>query len=179
MPAELVSLPTALGLLAVALLSALYLLYEHILALFAWLAHAGFLAGFALAASALLLEPPYAELGERALVHSGVPARLREADAFAERVQRMPERILERVRHPFSSPAQPPVPLAAIPGPLESAVLPGLRRLLCAALRALALAAGLVLMSLALLARPAVDLVLSDRALRRRVAALEARTPRG
>jgi len=171
---ELYSVVIGLGVFAVVGLTALYLLYERILVVLAWLLHSAFICGLLLASSALLLGSGYSVLGSRAVAQSGVPVQLRAGDAFVERVQRMPQRLYERIRYPFSSPTLEPLPPQRhAPGILEQSILPELERLATGSLRLFAFFTGLGLMSLGLVSRSSVDLVLTDRALRHRLDTLE------
>jgi hypothetical protein len=177
---EIQTVLIGLGMTLVVLLTALYLFYERILVVVAGLLHIAFALGLALATTSLILEGAYGLLAERAVESTGIPAQLREGDAFVRRVQSMPERILERVRHPFRAEAEPPAtalvppPPTPPPGALESSIVPVLERFTAASLRLLAFGFGLGLMGLGLIARSSVDLVLADRALRQRIEALEA-----
>ncbi len=177
---ELYSATVWLGLAVVALLTAIYFYYERILVVFAWLLHASFTLGLALASSALLVEPLYDVLASHAVENTGIPAQLRQGDAFVRHVQGMPDRILERMKHPFGTtepplgPVWPPTPPPP-PGVLESSILPLLTGFARTCLRVSAFVIGVGLMGFGLISRSRVDLVLADRELRARVAQLEAR----
>jgi hypothetical protein len=108
--------------------------------------------------------------------NTGIPKQLREGDAFVQRVQSMPERILQRVRHPFGVPEPELVPfLPSPPGKLETSVLPLLHGFARGCLRLVAFAIGMGLMCFGLASRSRVDLVLAERALRNRVEELESK----
>jgi hypothetical protein len=177
---ELYSAAIALGLAAIALLTVLYLFYTRILVVFAWLLHTSFAVGGILSSSALLIPPLYGALAERAVENTGIPAQLREGDAFVRRVQTMPERILERVRHSFTTPELQigplwPPPPPPPPGALESSIVPLLEGFARTCLRICAFAVGIGLMCFGLLSRSRVDLVLAERELRARITELEAK----
>ena len=167
----------AAGGFVVVLLLLSMLFYEQLMVAFAWLLHALFALGLLAAGSSLLLGRPYAWAAAQLVEQSGVPAQVREVDGWLQTLRDLPDTVWERVRHPFSSPDEPPtvVPLALppLPGPLEARIVPTLSDTLAALLRVVAFLAGILLMLIGLYYRSVTDLILQLRALRRRVSDLE------
>jgi hypothetical protein len=167
----------AAGGFVVALLLLSMLFYEQLMVTFAWLLHALFALGLLAASSSLLLGRPYAWVAAELVEQSGVPAQVREVDGWLQTLRDLPDTVWERVRHPFSSPDEPPtfVPLALppLPGPLEARIVPTLSDTLATLLRVVAFLAGILLMLIGLYYRSVTDLILQLRALRRRVSDLE------
>jgi hypothetical protein len=153
------------------------LLYEQLMVALAWILHAIFAAGLIAASSSLLLARPFDWASSALLEQSGVPSQVREVDTWLRTLRELPDTLWERLRHPFGAAEEAPsvVPLAlpALPGPLESSIVPTLNASLSTLLRVVAFVLGTLLMVLALTYRSVTDLILQLRSLRKRVTDLE------
>lgn len=169
----------AAGGFVVVLLLLSMLLYEQLMLALAWVLHALFALGLVAASTSLVWSRPYDWAAARLVERSGVPAQLREVDGWLETLRDLPDTVWERLRHPFGAPEEPPsvVPLVlpALPGPLETRIVPTVSDTLATLLRVSAFLAGVLLMLIGLYYRSVTDLILQLRALRRRVSDLEER----